>query len=479
MRTRLFALEAEALETDERDDKPWHPLKLAAWAFAFTVVGLLLYRKTLDGLPIWDDIAFWFDDPTLTGPDFWRLKTIAHLNWPLTAIYQHVSYRLWGFDFSRYHMVNIALHLTNSILVYLIALRLKWRRAPWIAAIFLIHPACAIAVGWMIQFKTLFCAFLACASTLSFIVSLQSLEEVPHRVRWLAASVVLFTLSLLAKTASAPLVVLFAWLAVQRIGARALLWLTPFALIAAVGSARLLTNPLPNDARQTAVEGAEAALDAPVKLQRVTETLSYYAAQSFLPTELYPVKGRARADFDWNSWFCVFALSLIVLVLFRTRGLLLFGAGVVMLTPFLGVIQAPFMSVSWVSDQHLYLALPLFIACFVEMFERSARRTPLKIATVLLVIWSIFLVYQTSIATRFYDDEVTFFKASLAAEPDNLAVANNLAISYIRMNKLGDAFDLLNGYVVRSETSPKIQRDPYYPTLLELRTELRFHDMPK
>jgi tetratricopeptide (TPR) repeat protein len=138
--------------------------------------------------------------------------TVAAMYQPLTTLNYAIEYALWGLSPGWYHAVNVLFHLLNIGLVfYLVTLLFNDRRIGLVAAfLFGIHPINVETVAWLsCRSSVLYGSLLL----LSLIFYLYYVKLGGRRRRlFYAASVVLFALSLLAKSAAMALpVLLFAY----------------------------------------------------------------------------------------------------------------------------------------------------------------------------------------------------------------------------------------------------------------------------
>ncbi len=150
------------------------------WCFALVVLiaaTLWSYRPALDADFIrFDDSAYiQANPPVATGLRLenvrWALTGYHTSNWhPLTWISHMIDVEVFGFDPRGHHAVNVALHLLNAVLLFLVMRALTQDAAPSlvVAAIFALHPANVESVAWIAQRKTLLCTLFALLSIGSY-----------------------------------------------------------------------------------------------------------------------------------------------------------------------------------------------------------------------------------------------------------------------------------------------------------------------
>jgi hypothetical protein len=468
----------------------------------------LLYLPSLSGEPVWDDVSFWFQDPVITT-SFSYLEIWKKFSWPFSVSLQKVLYSMLGERYVFYHALSVFLHYGNALLLYFVAgsLNLPYRR--WLFILFLIHPASVITVAWMIQLKTLLCFAFAAASVWAFL-------KFPKGKRWMILSWSLFLLSTLSKSASIPLSGLFILYTLRQGQRRQMLWLIPFILISFFSAYRVLKSPvtiqavakleskntgiIPAESRGEVV--AEQAPEAPAPTpppappsagpQPVTpapvaqaapdkttekwknrvstffQSARYYFWHSFLPLDNYPVKGlNYQKPGIFEIIQVIFLILIIMIDKFSTLSLSLVS-GYVLLMPFLGLFPAPYMNLTWVSDQHLYLALPFFIYFWLSALQRIKKNWARFIPFFFLPLF----FYQVFISNNFYRNEETFYQAALKADALNVPIAYNLSLVYLRQGRLNDAMNLTSQMMLYSEISEEVRTSKFFPHIFVLHTRL-------
>ena len=121
--------------------------------------GLALFAHTLGHSFHYDDTHSIVDNPhlrTLTGipnffvdPGAFSVMPEARMYRPLLLTTYAINYALGGYEVWGYHLVNLALHLANAWLVWLLGYRLVGRGA-WLACLFfLCHPVVSEPVNYI------------------------------------------------------------------------------------------------------------------------------------------------------------------------------------------------------------------------------------------------------------------------------------------------------------------------------------------
>jgi hypothetical protein len=422
----------------------------------------LLYLPALQGGPIWDDLAFWFHDPELQR-SYWSIWT--DFSWPLSVSVQKAMLSAFGERYVLYHLTNLALHFINAALVYRVAVSVGFPRARWVFLLFLFHPANVISVAWMIQLKTLICFLFA---ILAFAAFQRGLKD----RRWLAVALFYFLIAMLAKASAVmlPFIFLAYTLPKER---KKWFWQLPFLIVAGVFAYQYRINPYmqqisPNGLEKRWEEVGQVEKTTAPDFIMVAQTLRHYLWQSIAPIENYPIKGRAEAKLHWMDILNIVLLLGFFAVFWRTRSAAYLLGGIVMLVPFLGFVYAPFMSMTWVSDQHLYLALPMLLMFWVSRIEKLPRRA---VDTVLVLLLG-FFAWKSAETAGYFKDEDRFYSASMASDPGNVTVALNFATTLAYQDRTDQALSIAQAIHDRAEKFPVVRLAPQFVELEKLRLQL-------
>ena len=165
------------------------------------LAGVCYLPAMLWGGLIWDDFIWsqsravleWSGLSTIwSWPS--RIHQEAHY-WPLTYTTFWLEHKIWGLAPAGYHIVNVLLHLLNSLLVWRLLLRLSIPGAWVAAAVFAAHPVHVESVAWIIERKDVLSGLFYLAAVL---VWLRFLEQ-PRPWRY-GLALLLFAAGLLSKS---------------------------------------------------------------------------------------------------------------------------------------------------------------------------------------------------------------------------------------------------------------------------------------
>jgi Tfp pilus assembly protein PilF len=415
----------------------------------------------------WDDAAAFLTNPRFRGLGptqlRWMFTTFyTGIYRPLTWMTYGGDFLLWGMDPFGYHLTNVLLHAANALLVYLLARRLLAAAMPdavegvalpvsaTVAALFFaVHPLRAEPVAWVSARADLLSAFFLLLSVLAYLRHSARIRSVPWRSGWLAASVGLYAVSLLAKPVALtfPFVLLILDVyPLRRLGAggresvaaQRLVWLEklPFLVLAVAMVPIILqakAESIPN------VTGSKLLLGAALSAYG----LAFHVWKAIAPLGLSPLY-EMPARIVATSW--PFLLSVVVvlaitvlLLLNRSRwpgALAAWVSYAVILAPISGVIPyGPQMA----ADRYTYLACIGFavlggggLLYLWRWAERGTRQRRVAIAGSLaaLVILAT-LAGLTLKQVGVWRDSETLWSYTVAVEPASSVAQSNLGLVLI------------------------------------------------
>jgi protein O-mannosyl-transferase len=350
----------------------------------------------------YDDDQYVYENSTVkagltTSGIAWAFTTVFYANWhPLTWLSHMLDCQLFGLDAGAHHIVNVAFHLTNTLLLF-IALALITRQ-PWrstlVAGIFALHPLHVESVAWIAERKDVLSTFFA---MLTLLLYKRYTENTTAR-RFISMAVA-FALGLMAKpmlvTLPSVLLLLDFW-PLRRLkwppawpNLRPLLWekVPLFAMVA-------ISSVLTFLAQQN--YGAVVPLARmPFSARIANAAIAYvrYLGKAFWPDRLavlYPIQ-RPQAENALGALAILAGATAVALLWVNRRPYLLVGWlwYLVMLVPVIGLVQAGVQSMA---DRYTYLPLVGFSVAIVwgtaDLVEshRLLRNASAALAVVVLVL---------------------------------------------------------------------------------------------
>ncbi len=360
--------------TDLIDNFRRKPILLGA---LLVVATLLLYgRVTHDEFLAFDDSPYVTKNIHVnTGLNLdnvvWAFTAFHEANWhPLTWLSHMADCQLFGLKSGAHHLVNVALHAVNVLLLFWLLQRATsavWRSF-FVAALFAVHPLNVETVAWVAQRKSLLC-------TLFILLTLAAYGGYVRRPDWKRYLVVVaaFALALMSKpmAVTLPLVLLLLdyWplrryedrddLPFRQKWVRLSVEKLPLLLMSAASSALTLLAQ-----RSGGAVADSSALPLSVRLGNAIVSYVAYLGKTVWPAKLAVFYPHPQNSLPWSDVIAatviLVAITMAVLYFHRARylamGWFLF---VITLIPVIGIVQVGRQAMA---DRYAYLpCLGLFI----------------------------------------------------------------------------------------------------------------------
>ncbi|MGA2139970.1 MAG: tetratricopeptide repeat protein [Verrucomicrobiia bacterium] len=410
--------------------------KLWLQALGLVLVTFLAYQPVWHAGFIWDDDDHLTANPAMTAPDglrmIWSSLAVSRY-YPLTLTTFWVQRQLWGLNPLPYHLVNVALHSINAVLIFLLLRRLRVRAA-WLAAmLWAVHPVNVESVAWITELKNTQSGvffFLALLCFLRF--------ETEGGRHWYSRALLCGLAALLSKpsTVVLPLALLLCvWWLRGRWSRTDLLRVVPFFVMALGMSAVAIIEQ-----RGWIVKAGttEWTLGMAERFVIAGKVVWFYAAKLLWPVPLAFIYPRWDVTSrSWLSWAPLAGLVAIGLLLWGWRRkswarAALFGCGyfVAALLPVLGFLDVFYFRYAFVADHFQYLAGVGVIALVVgaaatglERVGRWGRDVGLFAAAASLLL----LGASTWKQAHIYQDRGTLWRDTVAKNPNAWMAQYNLA----------------------------------------------------
>lgn len=356
----------------------------------------------------------------LTFQNFvWAWSTFYADNWhPLTWLSHMLDAQIYGLNAGGHHLTSVLLHAANSILLFLLLIRMTkefWPSAV-VAGLFALHPQHVESVAWVSERKDVL-------SALFFILSVWAYAawvENPHAKRAYVLSIILYVAGLLAKPmlVTLPFVLLLLDYWPLRRGPislkRKIAEKTPFFALTVISC---VVTFLAQRAG-----GAVVPLQArPLwdRLANVPVAYIRYVAKFFWPAHLvipYP-------EVHWPAWLVALAVLLLLgitaWVMARRSAEPWLPMGwfwfLGTLVPVIGILQVGLQSIA---DRYTYIPS---IGFFV-MVIWTARSWSVRLAPLALGACFVLTAHQTAI----WKNNGTLFAHSARLSPDNFVAYEQL-----------------------------------------------------
>lgn len=401
-----------------------------------------------------DDNLYVYENPAvLSGLNWdtlkWAFTSFHSGNWhPLTWLSLALDVQLFGNSPGMHHVVNVILHLLNTVLAFVVFRRMTGAYWPsvFVAALFAVHPMHVESVAWISERKDLL-------STSFWLLSMW------FYVRWneegaspwtgfYFASLGMFALGLMAKpmVITLPFVLLLCdiW-PLERIRegdrqsyVRLIVEKVPFFALS-------IASAFVTVAAQRAVAAVESltALPLDVRIQNAVLSYAKYIASAFYPTGLavwYPYDRDLSFVEVGASASLLIAVTAVCVWQFSRRKYLLVGWlwFVGTLVPVIGIVQVGGQSMA---DRYTYLPyFGLFImAAFgaAELAERFRldRRLVATAAAASIIALAIPAYFQTT----YWRDNDTLYTRTLSVTENNFLIEQNYCHALMQQDRLDEA----------------------------------------
>jgi protein O-mannosyl-transferase len=375
----------------------------------------------------------WVRQGVTLGGVVWAFTSTLAANWhPLTSMSHMVDYQIFGMNAGGHHLTNVALHVVNTLLLFVVLRRMTGTtgRSALVAFLFGLHPLHVESVAWIAERKDVL-------STTFLFLALGAYERYtrqPTLGRY-AAVLVAFALGLMSK----PMLVTFPFLLL-------LLDFWPLGRLLVPGAAapaerrgrdarplgRLVLEKLPLFALSVAIsivtlvaqqDAMGSVEDYPLSLRLMNASLAYvrYARKMFWPVDLaifYPYDTRISPWLAGGALVLLLGVSIVAIRAYRTRpaltvGWLWYVGGLV---PVIGIVQVGRQALA---DRYSYVPLVgLFIAIVWMAADLLERPRPAWRWTAVGAIVAVCLV-TTTMQVSYWRDSVTLFGHALAVTRDN------------------------------------------------------------
>lgn len=423
-------------------------------AISVAIVTFLVYLPSLKNNFVWDDDLHIYNNPYIREIDttflYWSFTSAVAALWhPLTIITFAIDYAIWGLDPFGYHLTNNLIHALNTLLVFILVLKLLKIKtgeeadiqivgAAFIAAaLFGIHPLHVESVAWISERKDVLCAFfyiLCLINYLDFTVSKR-----PFHYGIALAS---FFMAILSKPIAVSLPIVLLILDFYPLGRfkkiekpmdswRMLLEKFPFILLSIFTSLMTIWAHLQSGALQVT---KMAALSTRILV--AAWAYIFYMVKMVLPFNLAPLYPYPKVEvYSFTYLGSLFLMAIITFVIVYRKERVFIAIWLhylVTLLPVIGIIQVGSQAAA---DRYTYLpSLGLFFIAGLGVSSLFAKCTSKQsqialIALILLILG--LLVNRTIKQITIWHDPITLWSHELRLFPKETSAYINRGGAYV------------------------------------------------
>jgi protein O-mannosyl-transferase len=410
----------------------------AEWSF-LGLVALLTFWLYLGSLP--KEFTNWDDGQYITNNPLIRSLSLSNLNKivtepyfanyaPLTLLSYAIDYHFWKLNPAAYHFHNVALHLCCVVTLFFLLKSLDLSQGVvWATSfLFAVHPVNVESVSWASERKNLLAALFFLLSFFHYVRFTKTRSGTNY-----LASLLFFLLSVMSKASTivAPLAfLLYDYCKEQgeRVRELSLYNKLPFVALAEVFAFMAVH-----------AAGAGSALNSYHKGGPVLSLIAcghlflQYIELLFWPSRLsaliYPT---ITPSYDsvgiWITFLCL--LSVMTLLFFKSRIAFFWSTFfVVFLIPVLNIVPLPIM----IANRYLYISqVGVWVILSLLVFRAGELLQPyrLGLATACggLLVWLLFLGYQTFQTTKVWRNSYTLWTDTIQKDFFNDVAHYNLGL---------------------------------------------------
>jgi len=433
--------------------------RLLLLAGALVIIGacFVAYIPAIRGGFVWDDDVYVTANPLLTAPDglyrIWFSTDAAPTPQYVPLVYSTVcttfwiEHRLWGFNPMGYHIVNVTIHITNALLLWLVLRRLAIPGAWFASAVFALHPVQVESVAWISERKNVLMLFFSLLTVLCWVKF--ALDDKSSRKAFLfyVGSLLFCAFALFSKATACTLpavLILILWFKRIPVSAKRWLQLAPYVVMGIGVGILVIWRE-----KRLGTGFVNLGLNPADKLLIAGRALWFYLGKLFWPVNLafsYPRWHIDSAAVWQYAWPAASVPALVCAWFWRERigrataATMVFFAA--MLFPMLGFFSQYAFVYSFVADHYLYVAaigpIVLVAAGGARVFRRSGtngKTIMLSSAAVLLLTLGVLTWRQC----RIYTNNETLWLDTLEKNPDSWLAHSQIGIAFLRQGKVDEA----------------------------------------
>lgn len=396
------------------------------WAiYAVLIFTALIYIRALfNGFASLDDDAYLFDNPFIRNFSFDGIKAIFssfyEANYhPLTTLTYLFEFNFYGLNPVPFHLLNVLLHLLNTMLVYKLVEKLSGNRlgALLVALLFAVHPMHVESVAWISERKDVLYTVFYLGALLAYLKYMKS--DFKGNYYWLC--LIMFILSLMSKSAAVTLPVLmiaFDFYKKRKLNAKMILEKLPFfALSILFGILAILSQ-------QQAFRPVAESYSIIDKIFFLSYSVAFYFVKLIAPFQLsvlhyYP--NTFGGALPWYYYASLpFVLLLVWLVLRKTgfRRESLFGAFFFLIVISI-MLQVVSVGDAITAERYTYVAYIGLFFIAGQWISKIQKASMIKLALFICGLFIVMFSFLTWQRISVWKDGTSLFTDVIKKYPDS------------------------------------------------------------
>ena len=460
-----MAVKKKDLRKGENTSNGKITLLIVASTIILALASFLAYSRTIShDFVNWDDIVYIMNNDMITAFTWDNLQKIFSSYFmgnyhPFTLLSFLLDFHFFKFSAQGYHIHNILLHVTNTVLVYLFVfylLRKNSNVAVTVALLFALHPMHVESVAWVSERKDVLYTAYFFLSLLSYLFYIQK-----KNLFYLFLALIFFLFSNLSKAQAVTLpivLVLIDYFNNRKFDSKTVFEKIPFFLLSAIfGIVAIFAQKASHYINPLGIPVFQSLFYAPY-------SLCVYLAKFLLPinqTGVYEYPLTAHGTLPFYIYFSPLIFLVILILVWQTWknqkyvtfGILFFLATIAPVMQFLPVGDAV------VAERYTYIpytGLGLIVA--IAFWEYVPKMAP-SIKRILIVAGIFLLVALLALTmnrTMVWKDSIVFWTDVLEKNPRCERAFTNRAFMYNEKKDYDNALrDLTNGIKIDPTDSKK------------------------
>lgn len=408
---------------------------------------------------LYDDQHYITENPHITNginvnTIIWAFTESHAANWhPLTWLSHTIDYEFFKLNPVPYHLINLLLHIIDSILVFWIFKKLTnslWSGA-FIAAVFALHPLQVESVAWAAERKTVLNGmfwFLTVALYLKY-------TPKPSVSKYILL-VFTYLLCVLTKPVAVTLpfvLLLLDYWPLNRLSTKTISKLIIEKIPLFLLSALLSIITLISQEKGGSIITLQSA-SMPERVANMFVSYMRYIGKMIWPSKLAVFYPPLELDFPKILIFLSIAIFILILILcfhlrskrryFITGWLWYIG----MLIPMIGIIQAGAQSMA---NRYMYISMLGLLIIFVMTIKDFAAKN-VKLSAISASVVLIIFILLTRLQVKHWQNGITLFEYAIKTTKNNYLAENCYAISLFDAGRTDEAIAQLTQTVKKYPT---------------------------